>query len=134
MRSSTKLFGGLAVAGLIAVAGSAFTATSTIDNANKFVGATSQSVSGVSVSNVSYATDPTTDITSAVTFHVTQDLAAGDAITATITGTTTGASPAPGTSPSTCSHNALGAGLGTDLTCSFTTTLSNVTNLDIVAS
>jgi hypothetical protein len=132
MRSSTKLFGALTISGLIAVAGSAFTATSTIDVASQHVGATSQSVSGVSVSNVSYSTDPATDVTSAVSFHVTEDLTAADTITATITGTTT--EPAPGTSSTTCTQTALGAGLGTDLACSFSTTLSNVTKLDIVAS
>jgi hypothetical protein len=132
MRSSTKLFGGLAVAGLIAVAGSAFTATSTIDQANKFVGATSQSVSGVDVNNVSYTTDPATDVTSAVAFHVTQTLTAADTITATITGTTTGASPAPGTSSVACTHTVVSG--GTDLSCTFPTSLSNVTQLDIAAS
>lgn len=131
MRSSTKLFGGLAVAGLIAVAGSAFTATSTIDQANKFVGATSQSVSGVTVSNVSYTTD-SSDVTSAVTFHVTQTLSAADTITATITGTTTGASPAAGTSSVACTHTVVTG--GTDLSCTFPTSLSNVTKLDIAAS
>lgn len=134
MRSSTKLFGALAISGLVAVAGSAFTATSTIDAAKQHVGATSQTVSGVSVANVSYTTDAGTDVTSAVSFHVTQDLTAADTVTATLTGTTTGATPAPGTSSTTCTRTALGAGLGTDLACSFSTTLSNVTKLDIVAS
>ncbi|MFD1056384.1 hypothetical protein [Terrabacter terrigena] len=134
MRSSVKLFGALALSGLVAVAGSAFTATSTIDSANKVVGATSQSISGVSVSNVAYTTDPTNDVTSAVTFHVTQDLTAADTVTATITGTTTGATPAAGSSSATCTHDALGAGAGTNLACTFSSPLSNVTKLDIVAS
>ena len=134
MRSSTKLFGALAISGLIAAAGSAFTANSTIDSPQKFVGATSQSISGVSVSNVSYTTDSASDVTSAVSFHVTQDLATADTITATITGTTTDASPVPGTSSATCTHTTPGAGGGTDLSCTFSPTLSNVTKLDIVAS
>jgi hypothetical protein len=131
MRSSTKLFGGLAVAGLIAVAGSAFTASSTIDQANKFVGAASQSISGVTVSNVAYTTD-SSDVTSAVTFHVTQTLTAADTITAKITGTTTGTTPVAGTSSIACTHTVVTG--GTDLSCSFPSPLSNVTQLDIAAS
>ena len=113
-------------------AGSAFTATSTIDAGQKFVGGTSQDVSGVAVTAVQYTTDAVTDITSAVTFHVSQELGAESTVTAKITGTTTDATPVAGTSTSTCSKTTAVA--GTDLTCSFTTTLSNVTKLEIVAS
>jgi hypothetical protein len=133
MRTSAKLITALSVAGLIGIAGSAFTATSTIDASQKYVGATSQSISGVAVSSVQYTTDAATDVTSVVEFHVSQDLGAETVVTATLTGTSTGATPTAGTtSSSTCVKD--GAGAGTDLTCTFATTLSNVIDLDIVAS
>ena len=133
MRKSAKLITALSVAGLIGIAGSAFTATSDIDADQKFVGATSQLISGVNVSLVQYTTNAATDITSEVAFHVAENLGGETTVTATLTGTSTGAEPTPGsTSESTCVAEDNGA--GTDLTCTFTTTLSNVTALSIVAS
>jgi hypothetical protein len=133
MRKSAKLITALSVAALVGVAGSAFTATSTIDAAQKFVGATGQTISGVTVSSVQYTTNASTDITSGVAFHVAENLSGETTVTATLTGTSTVAEPTPGsTSASTCV--AVDNGAGTDLTCTFTTTLSNVTALSIVAS
>jgi hypothetical protein len=133
MRTSAKLITALSVAGLIGIAGSAFTAASTIDSAQKYVGATSQTISGVNVSSVQYTTNTSTDVTSAVAFHVAQELGAETDVTATITGTSTGGTPTPGTtSASTCVAEDNGA--GTDLLCTFTTPLSNVVSLSIVAS
>lgn len=132
MRKSVKIITALSVAGLAVTAGSAFTATSTIDAGQKFIGGTTQDVSGVAVTAVQYTTDATTDVTSAVSFHVSQELGTESTLTAKITGTTTGATPTAGTSSSTCSKDT--AVVGTDLTCTFTTTLSNVTKLEIVAS
>jgi hypothetical protein len=131
MRKSTRFIGGLAMAGIVAAAGSAFTATSTIDT-QKYVGAVSQSISGVTVTNVQYMVDPVSDKTTKVTFHVAELLGAGDVVTATIHGTGTPATdsavcaqaPVPVDSPSS-----------TDLTCTFANPgVANVTKLDIVAS
>jgi len=57
MRKSTKFFGALAVAGLLAAGGSAFTGTGVTNNAGatKFIGGTvTQSVSGATLSTIGY--------------------------------------------------------------------------------
>lgn len=125
MRKSTKLLGAVAVAGLVAAGGAAFTATSTIDEPNVHVGAVSQSITGVSVSNVDYTIDPDLDKTTSLTFHVDEDLAVTDKVVATITGDTV--------EPATCSQFNNGAA-GTDLQCTYVTGVVNVTKLDIVVS
>ncbi|WP_022887207.1 hypothetical protein [Glaciibacter superstes] len=134
MRKSSKLITALGIAGLVAVAGTAFTATSTIDQANKIVGSTNQTISGVSVSSVEYTTDATTDTTTAVAFHVAEDLATTPAtITASIgDGTTTQAA-------TNCTQTAVAASVdpvvpaSTDVVCTFAG-LVNVIRLDISAS
>lgn len=127
MRTSTKLITALSVAGLIGVAGSAFTAASSIDQSTKVVGATTQTITGVSVSAVQYTVD-TADKTTGVAFHVTQDLAANPAVVK--------AKLSNGTvledEEVTCSGAA--ATPGTDLTCSFPTGVTGVTSLTITAS
>jgi hypothetical protein len=128
MRTSAKLITALSVAALVGVAGSAFTATSTIDAGQKYVGATGQSVTGVHVSSVQYTTNATTDFTTAVSFHVAEDLGAETTITATIS------NAVPASASDACTPTALGAGLGTNLVCSFGAGLLNVDQLDIVAS
>ena len=70
----------LAVAGVFAASGSAFTATSTIDKAAKTVGATSQAISGVNVSNVSYTWDSATDTTTGVDFTIGAALGTNDTL------------------------------------------------------
>jgi hypothetical protein len=133
MRNSAKLITALSIAALVGVAGSAFTAASTIDAAQKYVGATGQTISGVTVSSVQYTTNSSTDITTAVAFHVAENLGAETTVTATLTGISTDGDATPGsTSASTCVK--VDPGAGTDLTCTFSTTLSNVTALSIVAS
>jgi hypothetical protein len=128
MRNITKVFGAVAVAGLVAAGGSAFTATSTIDSSQKYVGAVTQAISGVTVNNVQYTTDAATDTTTAVDFGVAQVLAAGDTVSAALNGgsavvcvkTAVPAAPAAQTS--------------THLACDFGAGVVNVTSLSIVAS
>jgi len=66
MRKSTKLVAALGAAGVVAAAGSAFTATSTLDDPAVNVGSVAQTVSGATITNVTHtytaATDTTTDI------------------------------------------------------------------------
>jgi hypothetical protein len=131
MRKSAKLITALSVAGLIGIAGSAFTAASSIDQGIKVVGATSQTITGVHVSSVQY-TVGAADTTTGVTFHVTENLTANPAaVNATISdGATT-----PATDTATCTLVAAGTTVGgTDLTCTFTTGVAGVTSLSIVAS
>jgi hypothetical protein len=139
MRTNTKVLGALAIAGLVAAGGSAFTATSTIDSGQKSVGATGQNISGVDVKSVQYTVGEG-DVTTAVAFDVTQVLTAGDTVTATIHGTD--GTPAPSTNVKVCDktvHDAVvspPAASYTSLACSFGSSnpLSNVNRLDIVAS
>ncbi|HEY8717816.1 hypothetical protein [Pengzhenrongella sp.] len=130
MRNSRKIASIVAIAGLVALGGSAVTAASTIDDPSQFVGATYQTISGIHVSSVAYTTNMTTDITSVVTFNVVEVLEATDVITATITGLDTGNSA--GTSAVACVHTT-----ASSLTCTFPgggAALHDVTRLDIVAS
>jgi hypothetical protein len=128
MRSNTKILGAVAIAGLVAAGGSAFTATSTVDQATRHIGATSQAITGVTVDSVNY-TVGASDVTTAVSFHVAEVLGTGDTVTAVITsGTVTGAA---GTATDDCT--AAAATVGTDLTCSFGTGVANVTSLQITA-
>jgi hypothetical protein len=125
MRKSAKLITALSVAGLIGVAGSAFTAASGIDESNKIVGAVSQGISGVNVSSVQY-TVAAADTTTGVAFHVTEDL---EAVPTTVKATI-GNGTASETATCTQTDNVDG---GTDLTCTFTG-VAGVTTLNIVAS
>ncbi|TAL23256.1 MAG: hypothetical protein EPN99_04575, partial [Frankiales bacterium] len=67
MRKNVKLLGAVAVAGLVAASSSAFTATSTIDDAGINVGSVEQSVSGATFTNVVHAYTPASDTTTALT-------------------------------------------------------------------
>lgn len=66
MRKSTKLLVAVAAAGTVAAAGSAFTATSTIDDGAINVGSVVQTVSGATITNVVHAYTPATDTTTAI--------------------------------------------------------------------
>ena len=66
MRKDLKLVGALAVAGLVAAAGSAFTATSNLDDEAINVGSVLQAVSGANFTNVIHTYDAASDETSAV--------------------------------------------------------------------
>jgi ribosomal protein S8E len=131
MRKNTKFLSAIAVAGLVAAAGSAFTASSTIDAANKVVGTTSQTISGVHVTNVQYTVGGN-DTTTAVAFHVAEVLTAADTVKATISSSSPSA-----TQTSTCTKTAVltaGTQTSTDLACDFGSGTANVTSLSIVAS
>jgi hypothetical protein len=66
MRNSSKLALALATAGVIAAGASAYTATSTIDQAAVHVGSVAQSVSGATITNVVHSYTPATDTTTAI--------------------------------------------------------------------
>ncbi len=66
MRKNVKLLGAVAVAGLVAATGSAFTATSTIDDSAINVGSVTQSVSGATFTNVVHAYTASTDTTTSL--------------------------------------------------------------------
>jgi hypothetical protein len=66
MRNSSKSVLALGIAGVIAAGASAFTATSTIDNAAVHVGSVEQSVSGANFTNVVHSYTPATDTTTAI--------------------------------------------------------------------
>jgi hypothetical protein len=133
MRNSAKLITALSVAALVGVAGSAFTATSTIDDSAQFVGSTTQAISGVDVTSVAYITNAA-DETSGVSFHVSQILTGQDTVTATITGTPLGGGAVTTQSKECVPSAAVAPATGTELSCTFDMSLENVTKLDIVAS
>ena len=72
MRKSTKLVVALAAAGTVAAAGSAFTATSTIDDPAINVGSVAQSVSGATITNVVHSYTAATDTTTAISAKAEQ--------------------------------------------------------------
>jgi hypothetical protein len=73
MRTSNKrILGALTVAGLVAAAGSAFTATSTIDDPSINVGSVAQTVSGATFTNVTHTYTAATDTTTALSAKAEQ--------------------------------------------------------------
>jgi ABC-type glycerol-3-phosphate transport system substrate-binding protein len=74
MRISSKLLVATAAAGLVATGGSAFTATSTLNAADKdiHVGSVSQGISGATLLDVTHSYTPGTDTTDTVTVKVDQ--------------------------------------------------------------
>jgi hypothetical protein len=95
MTNKQKILGAVAVAGVVAAAGSAFTATGLLNSAgaSQYIGGTvSQSVSGATLSNIAYDfSDATNTAVSSVTLslsgaqakHVSISLAGGTAFTCT---------------------------------------------------
>lgn len=128
MGKTTKVATAFAAAGIVAVGASAFTASSTIDNANKYVGATSQTISGVHVSNVSYTWDSATDTTSGVSFHTQEQLGSNDTMTVSLTDGTTSTS-----SDGSCTPTLVQTG-GTDFACTWAAPVANATSLSIVVN
>jgi len=128
MTITTKIAGAIAAAGIAAAGASAFTASSTIDNANKHVGATAQSISGVHVSNVSYTWDSSTDETSGVAFHTEEQLASNDTMTVSLTNGSTGVS-----STGDCTPTVNQSG-GTDFACTWAAPVANAQSLSIVVN
>src|SRR4051794_35644268 len=120
MRRSTKVVGAVAVAGIVAAGGSAFTATSTIDHSAKTVGATGQTISGVNVTNVSYTWDSSTDDTSGVDFTIGAPLGTNDTLTVTLNG-----------APGSCTVSGTPA---TSVGCTWATPVNNATTLSIVVN
>lgn len=72
MYKSTKLIVALGAAGVVAAAGSAFTATSTIDDPAVNVGSVAQSVSGATITNVVHSYTEATDTTTAISAKAEQ--------------------------------------------------------------
>lgn len=66
MKFNRSLITGALVAGAVALSGSAFTATSTIDDSAINVGSVSQSVSGATFTNVVHTYTSATDTTTAI--------------------------------------------------------------------
>ena len=128
MNSKTKIAGAIAAAGVVAAGASAFTASSTIDNANKYVGATGQTISGVHVSNVSYTWDSATDKTSGVAFHTQEVLGSNDTMTVSLTDGTSGTS-----SDGSCTPTVNQTG-GTDYACTWAAPVTNAQSLSIVVN
>lgn len=117
MRTPTKALGALAIAALVVTGGTAFTATSTIDEANKTVGATGQTISGVDVTSVSYTWNPSTDETSGVDFVIGSPLGANDTLTVELNG-----------NPGVCIVTV------TDVACTWASPVVNATSLSIVVN
>jgi hypothetical protein len=122
MRKSSKMAMAIAAAGIVAAGASAFTASSTIDNATKHVGATNQAISGVTVTNVAYTWDSATDDTSGVNFHTAEVLASNDTMTVSLNN-----APAQSCTPT------VNAG-STDWACTWATPVHNATSLSIVVN
>jgi hypothetical protein len=90
MRKSTKFLGTLAVAGLVAAGGSAFTFGNTLPAS--VAGYASAAVSGVTVTNVAYVVDPAdASLLTDINFVVTEDVSAGYDAILTINGPAGGA-------------------------------------------
>lgn len=66
MRTKRNTFAAVALAALVAATGSAFTATSTIDDSAINVGSVAQSVSGATFTNVTHTYTAATDTTTAL--------------------------------------------------------------------
>ncbi|MEV6343398.1 hypothetical protein [Actinoplanes sp. NPDC051851] len=99
MRSMLQLVGGVAVAGAVAAGSTAFTASNGLTNGagtTQFIGGTvSQTVTGASLSAVTYAfNDATKTQITGVTLTFTDSAANGKAVTLTPTGTGYGSASA----------------------------------------
>lgn len=66
MRKSTKFVVALGAAGVVTAAGTAFTASSSIDDAAINVGSVAQTVSGATITNVSHTYTASSDTTTAI--------------------------------------------------------------------
>ena len=94
MNTKHKLFGALAVAGIVAASGSAFTGAGLTNNAaaSQFVGGSvSQSVTGATLDSIHYVTDTSGTSVTAVNLV----FADGSADSKTVTATADNATPVP---------------------------------------
>ena len=126
MRKSTKFLTALAVAGMVAVSGSAYTAANTgVDDA--FVGYDSNTTSGVSVTNVAYNVDATNaSLLDSIVFTETENVSSGYDAILTING--------PTNTQITCTptYDAV-AEVGT-ITCPTTATVASVTSIALTVT
>jgi hypothetical protein len=132
MRKSTKLVVALGAAGVVAAAGSAFTATSTIDDSAINVGSVAQTVSGATITNVTHTYTAATDTTTAISAKAEQLLSTtagvvkvsiNDGALQNCTVTVTDVAPL-GTDE--------GAGDFSDIACDITPDVANVTSVRFV--
>jgi hypothetical protein len=100
MHKNIKLLGAVAVAGVVALTGSAFTAGNTLPAAGVTKGYGSQTISGVTATSVTYNTNTAGDTITSVGLVLTSDttartiqIAFNDAAPATCSGTGTFATP-----------------------------------------
>ena len=92
--NARRILGSLALAGLVAASGSAFTAGNTLPAADAVKGYGSQTISGVTATSVTYNTNPPGDTITSVGLVLTNDttakvikIAFNDAAPATCSGT-----------------------------------------------
>lgn len=113
MNTKHKLFGAVAVAGVIAASGSAFTGAGLSNNAatSQFVGGSvSQSVSGATLDSIHYVTNTSGTLVTAVNLVFTDDSADTKTVTATADSTT---------APCTLDVDGQAVAIAGHFTCSF---------------
>ena len=131
MRKNFKLLGAVAVAGLVAAGGSAFTATNT-GVGPTIAGHQSAAVTGVSVTNVEYVVN-TSDASklSSIVFSETEDVSTGYAATLTLgKGVTATVFTRSDRATITAPVTATGSEADGTITCA---TTANVADVDSVA-
>ena len=126
MHGKKKFFGALAVAGLVAASGSAFTAANTgVDDA--YVGYESNTVSGVSVTNVAYNVDALdASKLSSIVFTETEDVSSGYQAILTVNG--------PTEAQITCTTTYDATGLVGTIDCPTTADVAGVTSIALTVS
>lgn len=128
MTMKRSIFAGALVAGALALAGSAFTATSTIDDGDVHVGSVSQTVSGASFTNVTHTYTSATDTTTAISAKAEQLLSTDEGVlTLSVNGGAPQACTVTWTDIAPLGSDE-GAGDFSDIACDITDT-ANVTSL-----
>ncbi|MCW2584813.1 MAG: hypothetical protein JWN55_329 [Frankiales bacterium] len=109
MRGTTKLIGAVAVAGLVATGGSAFTGSNSLPAASVTKGYGSQTITGVTATSVTYTTDTPGSTITSVGLILTGDtttkviqIAFNDAAPATCSAAGTYTIGTPGSTAYTC--------------------------------
>jgi hypothetical protein len=125
MRNLKKLLGALAIGGIVALGGSAFTASNSLPAASATKGYGSQTISGVTAESVSYNTNTPGDTITSVGLVLT-----GDTTAKTIQIAFNDAAPA------TCSDAGVYAAGSDDTTyaCNVTQSVASATKFALVAS
>ena len=96
MRANRRLFGALAVGGLVLAAGSAFTASNTFNNTNTTVGYGAQNVTGATVHSMTYGLSADGTTINSVTVVTVGDTSGSSAAVGFTVGGTPGATSACG--------------------------------------